>query len=47
MQILEQWCTQKTLSQGSNIFNKGLGRLSFWNNEDCSLFIEENDQTSS
>ena len=27
MQILEQWCTQKTLSQGSNIFNKGLGKL--------------------
>ena len=31
----------KTLSQGSNIFKKGLGRLNSWNNEDWNFFIEE------
>ena len=36
----------KTLFQGSNIFKKGLGRLSSSNNEDLSLFIEEKSQTS-
>ena len=46
MQVLEQWCTQKTLFQGSNIFKKSLRRLSSLNNEDWSLFIEEKSQTS-
>ena len=41
MQVLEQWCAKKTLSQGLNIFKKCLGNLSSWNNEDLSLFIEE------
>ena len=36
----------KTLFQGSNIFKKGLGRLSFLNNEDWSLFTEEKIQIS-
>ena len=38
MQVLEQWCTKKILSQGSNIFKKGLRRLSSWNNEDLESF---------
>ena len=46
MQVLEQWCTKKTLSQVSNIFKKSLGRLNSWNNEDWSLFIEEKSHTS-
>ena len=46
MQVLEQWCTKKTLFQDSNIIKKDLGRLSFLNNEDCSLFIEEKNQIS-
>ena len=36
----------KTLFQGSNIIKNDLGRLSFLNNEDWSLFIEEKSQTS-
>ena len=46
MKVLEQWCTQKILFQGSNIIKKGLGRLNSLNNEDWSLFIEEKNQTS-
>ena len=36
----------KTLFQGSNIIKNDLGRLSFLDNEDWSLFIEEKSQTS-
>ena len=36
----------KTLFQGSNIFKKGLGRLSSKTMKIWSFFIEENDQTS-
>ena len=43
---MKQWCTKKTLFQGSNIINNDLGRLSFLNNEVLSLFIEEKNQTS-
>ena len=41
MQVLEQWCAKKRLSQGLNIFKKCLGNLSSWNNEDWNFFIEE------
>ena len=46
MQVMKQWCTKKTLFQGSNIINNDLGRLSSLNNEVLSLFIEEINQTS-